>query len=485
MKSSSKYLLMILVFALALRLIFFSGADHSDSLLYYTYSDQAAKGEFKPELNHFSSRIGIIYPQALVYRIFGVNEAASNILPLIFSISGIILTFHLGKLLFNEKTGLIAAFLLSFFPLDVIFSTRLLPDFPSAFFMALCVFLFLRAEKENSRKYYFLSGLSLGISYLMKEIAVLMALFFAAYVVYKKRFKKEYFLVALGFLLFVLVELLHAYSITGSPFYRHTQIESEEVAYLLETYSNYFTPAGMLSRLFLHWPFFMLHDIHYGIFFVFIFIAAYYSILNRKESTNILLIWIIVLMLYLNFGTLSIRDYIPIPITAKFLSIIMFPSILLLANFLSKDDRIVKKVFMPSALLVLLLSSIGFVYMSDERLIIKEIKQSFPFVEKQSKEIYTDERTKMVYDYLFGFDGNNVNAFNRFDLYSGSEKNELVDLRDKHDVFVVINNAMIKGLPLVYKDIRFPEQAVNIPKSWQPIEQFGSGNRQVVIYYVP
>src|SRR3989344_7372920 len=147
MKSSSKYLLMILVFALALRLVFFSGADHSDSLLYYTYSDQAAKGEFKPELNHFSSRIGIIYPQALVYRIFGVNEAASNILPLIFSISGIILTFHLGKLLFNEKTGLIAAFLLSFFPLDVIYSTRFLSDLPSAVFSALSVFIFLRAEK--------------------------------------------------------------------------------------------------------------------------------------------------------------------------------------------------------------------------------------------------------------------------------------------------------------------------------------------------
>ena len=483
-KSSLKYLGLILIFALLLRLVFFSGADHSDSLLYYTYSHQVADGTFKPTDNHFSSRIGLIYPQGIIYRIFGVNEFSSNVLSLIISLAGIILIFCFGKMLFSEKAGLVAAFLLSFFPLDVIFSTRLLPDFPAAFFMALAVFLFLKAEKSDSNVSYFVAGLSWGIAYLIKEISILMALFFLVYAIYRKKLRTKYILVGIGFALLILIELWNAYSLTGNAFYRHTQIESEEVAYLQETYSNYFTPFGMLSRLLLHWPFLMLHDAHYGLFFIFIFIALFYCIFKRKESSDILLIWIIALTAYLNFGTLSFRQYIPIPITAKFLSIIMFPSILILAYFLSEEDKTIKKFFMPASLIILLLSSIGFIYLSDERFIINEAKQAYSFVKNSNMQIYTDERTKMVLDYLSGFksEGKFI-AFNKFDLYSKSEKNSLVDLRDKHNVLILVNNGMINGLPKLYKDIKFPEQVSNIPKSWQILMEFGSGDKKISIYY--
>ena len=49
--------------------------------------------------------------------------------------------FYFGKLLFNEKIGLIASFLLSFFPLDIVYATKLNSDLPSSFFMALGVYL--------------------------------------------------------------------------------------------------------------------------------------------------------------------------------------------------------------------------------------------------------------------------------------------------------------------------------------------------------
>lgn len=480
-----KYLIFILLFALLLRLVFFSGADHSDSLLYYTYASEINDGTFKPTPNHFSSRIGLIYPQALIYRFFGINDFTSNVLSLAVSLAGIVLIFYLGKKLFNEKTGLLAALLLSFFPLDAIFATRLLPDFPSAFFMALAVFLFLNAEKNNSKYYYFGAGLSWGIAYLVKEIAILLGLFFLVYVVYKRRFTRSYFVVGIGLALVILVEFFAMYSLTGNPFFRHTQIELEEVGYLRETYSNYFTPAGMISRLFFHWPFFMLHDIHYGLYFAFIFLAIYFAFLNKKENSNILLIWFIVLMVYLNFGTLSTKIYVPIPITAKFLSIIMFPSTLLLAYFLSLEDKLIKKFIMPASLIILILSSIAFVYLSDERTIIREIKQTHNFIKNENKQIYTDERTKMVLDYLSGFDGNNFKEFNKFDLFAKTEKNSLVDLKDKHDVFIIVNNGMIKGLPKLYKDIRFPEQVTNIPKSWQLVKEFGKDEKKVSIYYVP
>ena len=491
--SANKYLILILIFALSLRLAFFTGADHSDSLLYYTYANEAAAGNFHLTQNHFSSRIGLIYPQALIYQIFGVNDFTSNALSLIISLAGIILIFYFGKLLFSEKAGVIAAFLLSFFPLDVIFSTRLLPDFPSAFFMALAAFFLLKGEKETKKSYYLLSGLSWGIAYLIKEVSIIFALFYLLYALYKGLYRKKfykyykyYFLIIIGLGLFLLVEFWHAYALTGNPLFRHAQIESEEVTYLIQTYSNYFTPAGMLSRLFLHWPFLMIHDLHYGLFFIFIFLAFVYFIFNRKENSNLLLIWIIPLMLYLNFGTLSIKNYIPIPITVKFLSIIMFPSILLLAQFLSLEEKIIKKFLMPSVLALLFFSSIGFVYLSDERAIISEIKQAYSFVKNDNGQVYTDERTKMVFDYLSGFElKDNFKQFNSFDFYSKNEKNILADLKNVHNSLVIANLGMINGLPVLYKDIKFPEQIANIPKQWQAVKEFGSGDKKITIYYVP
>ena len=482
----TKYLVLILVFALFLRLIFFTGADNSDSLAYYTYAHQVVDGKFTFTQNHFSSRIGLIYPQALIYGLFGVNDFTSNVLSLATSLAGIILIFYLGKLLFNEKIGLMAAFLLSFFPLDVIFSTRLLPDFPAAFFMALSVLLFLKGEKENKNKYYFLCGLSWGISFLIKEISAVFALFFLTYAIYKRKLTKYYILILIGIVLLLLLEFWNASALTGNPFYRHTQIESEEVNYLMETYSNYFTPSGMVSRLFLQWPYFMLHDIHYGLFFVFVFIALCYFFANRKESSNILLIWIIPLMAYLNFGTLSTKSYIPIPITAKFLSVIMFPSILMLANFLGQEGKVLKKNIASSILILLFFSSMGFIYLSDERTIINDVKESYNFLKNENKMIYADERTKMVFDYLSGFENENkFNAFNKFDLFAKNEKNILTDLKDKHDAIVVVNYAMINGLPKLYRDIRFPEFATNPPRQWQLVKEFGSGDKKILIYYVP
>ncbi|MDP6647822.1 MAG: glycosyltransferase family 39 protein [Candidatus Woesearchaeota archaeon] len=482
-----KYLIAILLFALLLRLVFFTGGDHSDSLLYFIYADEIVDGTYKPTSNHFSSRIGLIYPQAWIYRLFGLNDFTSNIFTLLASLAGIVLIFYFGKFLFNEKTGIIAALLLSFYPLDVIFSTRLMPDFPSAFFMALAVFLFLKAEKSpaKSRIYYLACGLSLGISYLIKEIAVIMVFFFLAYVIYKRKFRKEYFLIVAGFAVLLLLEFWHSYAFTGNILFRHTQIESEEVNYVLETYSNYFTPFGMISRLFFHWPFTMLNDIHYGLFFMFIFIALYYSITNRKDNTNILLIWLITLMLYLNFGTLSTQRYIPIPLTVKFLSIITFPSLLLLANFLSNKEKIITKIIMPATLLLLFFSSIGFIYLSNDRTLIDEVKEIYPFVDSQNKEIYTDERTQMVLNYLSGFsDKKNIKSFNKFDFLA-EDKNTIVDLRNKHDVFVLVNRAMIDGLPILYKDIEFPDQINNIPKNWQIKKEVGQGDKKVIVYYVP
>ena len=155
-KKTKLLLLAVLAFGLIIRLIFFNGMGTSDDLWYSQIANRFSNGDFTIEPNQINSRIGLLLPVSFFYSIFGVNDFSSIFFSLLVSLAGIVLIFFFGKLLFNEKTGLVAAFLISFFPLDVLYSTRLLSDLPSAFFAALSVFLFLKAEKNGKKNIHWL-----------------------------------------------------------------------------------------------------------------------------------------------------------------------------------------------------------------------------------------------------------------------------------------------------------------------------------------
>src|SRR3989338_3882456 len=217
-------LFLIVLFGLILRLVFFSGMGTSDDLAYSRYA-ASIDGGIEPESTlTLSTRLGIVYTTAFSYKLFGINDFSSVIFVLLTSLASIILIFYFGKLLFGEKAGLMAAFLLSFFPLDVFYSTKLMTDLPSAFFMALAIYLFLKSEKINnkvkSNVYCLLSGISLGMAYLIKELSVLIALFFVIYMAYNRKIKSQYWLIILGFVVISFIEALYLLKMTGDFFYR-------------------------------------------------------------------------------------------------------------------------------------------------------------------------------------------------------------------------------------------------------------------------
>ena len=291
---NTKFLLFLIVaFGLLLRLVFFSGMGTSDDLSYSSYSYNVDKGINKDSTVTLEVRIGIIYATALSYSIFGVNDFSSVLFVLLTSLGSIILIFYFGKLLFDEKAGLMAAFLLSFFPLDIAYSTKLLTDLPSAFFMALGVYFFLYSEIKSKMKYgigYFLSGIFIGIGYLIKETAVLIGLFFITYNIFKKRIKKEYFFVPLGFLAIFAVEVLVFYVSTGDPFFR-IFASQQYLAKVIESY-GYFGrlsfPLGLL-----HYPYMFLTDNLISYFYIFIFIAIGYCLVYKKREAYNMLFWLI------------------------------------------------------------------------------------------------------------------------------------------------------------------------------------------------
>src|SRR3989338_8049061 len=78
--SNAKLLLfLIVIFGLFLRLIFFSGMGISDSLVYSKTANDinAGKGIDPNSTLTLSTRLGLIYPTALSYKLFGINDLSS------------------------------------------------------------------------------------------------------------------------------------------------------------------------------------------------------------------------------------------------------------------------------------------------------------------------------------------------------------------------------------------------------------------------
>ena len=175
----------IVLFALALRLIFFVGLGFNDDSYYLEFADTIFKGlPFHPTRYVWSVRIGIYLPVALIWKIFGISEYSTALFFLLCSLSTVIVVYCIGKQLFNAATGLVAACILSIIPLDVIYATQVGPEVPFSLFACLSILWFLKAygSDRRYRLYGLLAGGLLGVANLFKETFILVPVCCAVYI---------------------------------------------------------------------------------------------------------------------------------------------------------------------------------------------------------------------------------------------------------------------------------------------------------------
>ena len=469
----------IVLFAIILRLTFFSGIGASDDLTYTRYAYEASQNSYSFPANHHGTRLGLIYPVGFLYNMFGVNEFSSNIFVFLVSIAGIVLLFYFGKIFFNEKVGLTAAFLLSFFPLDVVFATKLLSDFPSAFFLGLSVFFFLLGEKSldkiKARLSYLLSGISIGIAYTIRETTLLLLLFFLAYVIFYKKIKVNYGLIFIGFVIIFAIETGVFYLNTGDLLYRS---HSHSAAYesVLENAGPF---RGTFPSSLFHYPYILLTGNNLGFFYIFVFLVSIYFVVMKRKQTYPFMLWLWILLSYLSFGTSSLTQYVPFPGAARYLAIVTIPALLLLAVFLTEKELIIKKVFMPSILALLFISSLGFLYLGkgDNVGSLKDIQ---PYIAQLDKPVYTDGRSKSVLEYSFQYEPKVI--LKAFSIREGGGA-EAINLSGIKDAYIIINKELIQGVMDAHKFISYdvPEEVYNPPENWKIIKEI---NKEIILYYV-
>ncbi len=206
----------IILFALIIRIYYFILTN--GQVLWWDeaeYMNMAGRWAFGLDYNFGPVRT-ILFPiiSSLFLRIVN-GEILSRLLILILSVASVIGIYYLGKELYNKKVGLLSAFLMSIFYLNLFFTYRLLVDIPSLTFFIFSSFFLYKYFKTNSNKALYLAAVMIAVGTLFKLstafilVACLIYLLITEGLKFLKR--KEIWIASLIFLLILTPYLIWGY----------------------------------------------------------------------------------------------------------------------------------------------------------------------------------------------------------------------------------------------------------------------------------
>ena len=133
----------------------------------------------------------------------GLGLFFGRLLEIIFGGMCILLTYKIGKRIFNERVSLLASLFLAFSPTFFFFNGIMLTEIVSTFFALLGVYYFI--EKK-----YFASGISLGMAFMARflQLLVFVVVILIILTYFDKRKSREYLKMLFGFLVPVIPYLV-------------------------------------------------------------------------------------------------------------------------------------------------------------------------------------------------------------------------------------------------------------------------------------
>lgn len=216
-RSARKLAAAVVIVAVAVRLVFFTGFFGSDEVVYVASGLQILNGEWPAGDYIGAIRQGVNLPIALSMWLFGVNETSAALWSFVASVAEVILVYVAGRELIGRTGALIAALLMSLLPLHAHFAGRLMADSPLALFITLTFFLFWKAERSPSAKLFFLAGLAAGAVFWIKESVLVFVTVFAAYPIFFRRVDWRWGWMMLGAGLMVAANCALFWHLNGDP----------------------------------------------------------------------------------------------------------------------------------------------------------------------------------------------------------------------------------------------------------------------------
>jgi len=393
-------LAIIIAYTLAYSFVFISGPSFfGDDTVYLNLAYSVLKGNFLEGPFIFSTRILQFYPTALLYALFGTNLYTDSGWDIIAFAGTVLVTFYLGKELYNEYAGLIAALLLSFFPRIVILASTISEDVTMTFFSALLILFIIYAEKRESAKWYFVAGLLLITPFLVTPegfITIVVAVVYLLIEILRRKIKINkislffiYGILVSGALLLIynyfytnphqpfvtLTTNLNFYSAVGGP--NHIPSTNTDLRFYLQQifpYNVIGNLASAISRLDFN-PISIWHSIFQinynkvGFYFYVFVIAALYLILRLERRSYVPLLWFAVGFAYLEFGPMHVGlhpfEYLLSYRLGRFLTPLTVPVVLAIAFAITRSvekksmiKRPIAAVLAVLAVLFLILTSL-------------------------------------------------------------------------------------------------------------------------------
>lgn len=511
------WLAVILLFAILLRLYFFVGLNWADDPGYVGEANEVLKGNFHPE-NNLNRRVVTYLPIAFSFYLFGINELSAVVFSLLCSLAEIILIFFIGKHFLNEKIALLAAALLAVYPLNVNYSTMAMGDVPLSFFGSLSIFLFLSARKKAQIEreapffyekmkgwfLFFCAGFIAYMSYLIKELGLLLPFFmfvcFLYDIIKNRALNFNYSFVFIGFLAAFFVEAGIYYS-TGAidPFVSFNQgigffSEAENLHGL--SLNLFYYPYYMFNTNFI----FSLEPLnnrgyfnynYFGPFFYMVAISVIYLLLKRKKYVYIIISWLLVIFLWMQFGTMSYKSYVPMHRLDRHLTIITIPSILLFSAALYEFIKSAREAAQSLKIATLLISAgavftLIFFWLSNlngitrfQRGTTEDVREIYENVKMVQEPVYTSEGAVAYMKFLSGFQKTNFRVIPE------------LNCDNIHNSYVVTNADLGWMLSETYIDT-LPICVLDPPKNWKLIKIIDTAFKEKPynkfnpkIYYVP
>lgn len=188
-----KWLILIVLLGLFLRIVVASNVRPiADEMVHGTHAIDIISSGVINEQNECPVWF---YLTDLSYMLFGVNATAGRFLSIFFGTLTILLVYLIGKNLFNEKIGLISAFLLSISAYHIRYALMEMDE--AMIFFLLLSFYFFNKSLVNNRKISYFSIALMAIATLIKPIALPFILSFGLYFLffaYKEAEKRKEFL---------------------------------------------------------------------------------------------------------------------------------------------------------------------------------------------------------------------------------------------------------------------------------------------------
>ena len=315
--------------ALGVRLWCFTGLIASDDVIYAHYARALAAGRYSLEGNHLALRFGLLLPVAAAYATLGISEATTVLAPLLASVASVILVFFIARRQFGLQAGVIAAVLLASFPLSIRYGSILVPETVAELYILAAVCLYLRACESGRLTTATAAGISLGVAYLTRELAFFVALAVFMEAAWQRRWRLL-FAVAFGSFAVVLGEHLYYWFAAGDPLFRlHAMAAHNQ------------RPTAMAFREHPVWRFFrvlpslmLIPSLGFGLHsLAALALAALATFMLNIRRTALFLLWIVLPLFYLNFGTTSLKTYVAMPVGDRYLELI-YPPLFVLSGAL-------------------------------------------------------------------------------------------------------------------------------------------------------